>query len=277
MSKPFYHICIPPKTNWQTWILDCTTHNEALNIAKTIKLIESRVFLKRVPRDIWNMIVRLMFEHPLRQEPCKWGGNILYWLESWVCDSIQQIHNPLYSYNYTQWRIEDNPILKKCISDGDNGLTVNSVPFRVTLDDETVFVPRFGDLFLGIMVEDDDIAKIESVTMYISKQDIRQPFVFSSKYRVSITQLPTMELKYYYYCPGLKCVPLMCLTYALVECRIRVQKGTQSFPKLQYVYSYLGNSSQRDLVRISPHILNRNDKPNTFIVSQGYGCYQYLF
>lgn len=145
--------------------------------------------LPGLPKDLWNHIVRLAYVVPQTRV---WWTNYLEWFTLWMTRPVHQEYNPLlvtmYDTEISEWFSE---LSQRSSTIHINGQTafVQVVPhtswIRLSFEQpgqimhrRRVNVDRLGDVFLGIVLTDELVESVVSISLCISGKPLRMPFDF---------------------------------------------------------------------------------------------------
>lgn len=251
MSVFFLKYCLPPPSHFSTWLRDYVDVQEARNLVLALKLIQTKTTLPWLPRDVWNHIVKVMYETSMEYNPSRWV-NFLGWLIMWMTHPIQQMANPMLVDFDRPFETFLGAVTK------DPRVRQLAFAFNGRVIDGVVAVPRVGDLMLGIILTEEVMNHVTGVQLEIRGTVLTKPFDFK-KY----AQVGKYKVCYH---PELPVIPLEALQFSQV--RLLVSGAVQT---IQSMCSYL-SLDDSVFLRKTNHCFVSD--VNKFYVLQGMGGYE---
>lgn len=265
MSFPFrYSFCPPAHTHWKSWIARACGYSRVATEAfiRGLALVELKSGLPKLPRDVWNIIVGHIFrEEEVKDDPQRWEGNHILWLEDWLSDPVQQTSVPLIlpsfngldQHSSVWWDLYYNPLEPQ--------MTAYIQPSYDCCGSRSFKVTRHAtDFFLGVRVSDPHaIVKCEVVI----NSCLIYEFAFEDRYR-AFCQSRDGKREYFYFLPNAPVLPVVCLPYSDIVVNV-----TSYAPVQVALVSAVLVYAVRESVKLLSHLLNKRGVVKSFVKNCG--------
>lgn len=224
MSHAFRKYCLPLKhKEWRSWSKDGLMTANDIEICFTVE----DCIKNRLSQDVVEHIIYLVFDDGFLSEEKIHQNNIIRWLEFWVKDKANQIHNPFLAVKNSMELANIKSYFMKLQSE--KGIQLDQCVVMIKSPKQNVGSCRYIIGNIGILMgisfpPNYCVEDIEYARIYCNNLELRSAFVFDGNNSFQSTDLDGTKHTFYFL-PNFKVIPTNLMVFMSLVCFMQPKPG----------------------------------------------------